>query len=47
MLFSNWIGFIFFIILGFCIYRCKKRNVIYSNIELGEVNLGATVEESV
>ena len=37
----------FFIILGFCIYRCKKRNIIYSNIELGEVNLGAVVEESV
>ena len=49
MLFSDWIGFIFFFIifLSFCIYRCKKRNIIYSNIELGEVNSGAIVEESV
>ena len=39
--------FIFIIFLSFCIYRCKKRNIIYSNIELGEVNLGAIVEESV
>ena len=39
--------FIFFVIfLIFCVYRCKKKNIIYTNIEMGQINSGVGIEES-